>query len=281
MRRVRQSKIEVGQQRLKRRSGQILADLLKAAMLFLCILLLTGLSIWGYGLALSSPYLGIRETHVRGCKELTEKDVLALVDLKSGQNLLAVDAGAIRDRVQTNPWIKEVYIGREFPHRLVIEVRERTPLALLKKDDGFYLMDAQGLAFKKLEARDESDLTALTGCYRGGRLNRQLLEKSLDLFRYLQSDKSMFQIKSVAEVHGDEVFGFSVFTDSGICVRLGFDHYENKIKRLKPVLADLEKRSVNLRYVVIDLTDPTKITVQQRQIMAPASPGGTAKGYRT
>jgi hypothetical protein len=47
------------------------------------------------------------------------------------------------------------------------------------------------------------------------------------------------------------------------------------------VLTDLEKRNVNLKYVMIDLTDPTKITVQKRHILAPAAPGGPTKGYRT
>jgi cell division protein FtsQ len=235
----------------------------------------------GYSQAMTTTYFGLRETQVRGVKELTEKDVLALADLKPAQNLLAVNADAIRDRVRKSPWIKDVFVGRELPKRLVIEVRERTAIALLKKGDGFYLMDADGLAFKKLETGDESDLPALTGCYRDGRPNEPLLTKAIDLFNYLSTADGLFSIKSIAEVNGDEILGFSIFTDSGLCLRLGFDHYDNKIRRLKPVLTDLEKRNVNLKYVMIDLTDPTKITVQKRYILAPAAPGGPAKGFRT
>ena len=281
MRNVHQSKIKTGHQRLKRRSGQILGDTLKASFLLAGILLVTALLILGYTYTMGTTYFGIRETQVRGCKELTEKDVLVLAALKPTQNLLAVNADAIRDRVRSNPWVKDVYVGRELPERLVIEVRERTAIALLKKDDGFYLMDADGLAFKKLEAGDESDLPALTGCHRDGRLNKDLLTKSLALLHYLSTTKGLYSARSIAEVHGDEVCGFSVFTDRGLCLRLGFDHYDNKIKRLAPVLADLEKRNVNLKYVLIDLTDPAKITVQKRHILAPATPGGPVKGYRT
>jgi cell division protein FtsQ len=278
---IRHSRIETLHHRLKRRAGHILSDILKASLLLIIILTVTALLIVGYSHAMSTPYFGIRETQVRGCKELTEKDVLILAALKPAQNLLAVNADMIRDRVRKSPWIKDVFIGRELPKRLVIEVRERTAIALLKKDDGFYLMDADGLAFKKLEAGDESDLTALTGCFRDGRLNQQLLTKSIEMFRYLSTAESLFPIRSVAEVNGDEIFGFSIFTDGGLCLRLGFDHYDNKIKRLKPVLADLEKRDIDLKYVLIDLTDPAKITVQKRHILAPATPRGPAKGYRT
>jgi cell division protein FtsQ len=278
---VQQSRISAGHHRLKRRSGEILRDVLKASLLLTGILLLTALLILGYSQAMTTTYFGLRETQVRGVKELTEKDVLALADLKPAQNLLAVNADAIRDRVRKSPWIKDVFVGRELPKRLVIEVRERTAIALLKKGDGFYLMDADGLAFKKLETGDESDLPALTGCYRDGRPNEPLLTKAIDLFNYLSTADGLFSIKSIAEVNGDEILGFSIFTDSGLCLRLGFDHYDNKIRRLKPVLTDLEKRNVNLKYVMIDLTDPTKITVQKRHILAPAAPGGPAKGFRT
>jgi cell division protein FtsQ len=278
---VQQSRISAGHHRLKRRSGEILRDVLKASLLLTGILLVTGLLILGYSQTMTTTYFGLRETQVRGVKELTEKDVLALANLKPAQNLLAVNADAIRDRVRKSPWVKDVFVGRELPKRLVIEVRERTAIALLKKGDGFYLMDADGLAFKKLEAGDESDLPALTGCYWDGRPNQPLLTKALDLFNYLSTAEGLFSIKSVAEVNGDEILGFSIFTDSGLCLRLGFDHYENKIRRLKPVLTDLEKRNVNLKYVMIDLTDPTKITVQKRHILEPAAPGRPAKGFRT
>lgn len=281
MNHVSQSRISAGHHRLKRRAGQILSDILKASLLLTGILLITGLLIVGYSHTMSTTFFGVRETLVRGCKELTEKDVLVLAALKPYQNLLAVNADVIRDRVRKHPWIKDVHVGRELPKRLVIEVRERTAIALLKKDDGFYLMDADGLVFKKLEAGDESDLTALTGCYRNGRLNQQLLIKSIELFRYLSTEKALFSIKSIAEVNGNEIFGFSIFTDGGLCLRLGFDHYDNKIRRLKPVLDDLEKRNTDLKYVLIDLTDPAKITVQKRHILAPATPGRPAKGYKT
>jgi cell division protein FtsQ len=281
MNHVSQSRISAGHHRLKRRSGQILSDILKASLLLTGILLITGLLIVGYSHTMSTPFFGVRETLVRGCKELTEKDVLVLAALKPSQNLLAVNADVIRDRVRKSPWIKDVHVGRELPKRLVIEVRERTAIALLKKDDGFYLMDADGLVFKKLEAKDESDLTALTGCYKNGRLNQPLLIKSIELFRYLSTEKALFSIKSIAEVNGNEILGFSIFTDSGLCLRLGFDHYDNKIRRLRPVLDDLEKRNIDLKYVLIDLTDPAKITVQKRNILAPATPVRPAKGYKT
>jgi len=281
MKNIYQSKFRTRQQRLKRRSGQILKDIFKVLLVLTSIFTVTSLVIYGYCFLLSASYFGVRETSVRGCKELTEKDILNLASIRPSQNILAVNAEAITDKVKKNPWVKDVQVGREFPKRLVIEVQERTAVALLKKDNSFYLLDLDGVAFKKLENSDESDLPALTGCYREGQLNTHLLSKSLELLRYLSASKEFPNIRSIAEIHADEVLGFSLFTDNNLCLRLGYDYYENKIKRLMPVMADLERRNVPLKYLLIDLSDPTKITVQKRDILPPAGPGRRAKGYRT
>jgi cell division protein FtsQ len=281
MKNIYQSKFRTRQQRLKRRSGQILKDIFKVLLVLTSIFTVTSLVIYGYCSLLSASYFGVRETSVRGCKELTEKDILNLASIRPSQNILAVNAEAITDKVKKNPWVKDVQVGREFPKRLVIEVQERTAVALLKKDNSFYLLDLDGVAFKKLENSDESDLPALTGCYREGQLNTHLLSKSLELLRYLSASKEFPNIRSIAEIHADEVLGFSLFTDNNLCLRLGYDYYENKIKRLMPVMADLERRNVPLKYLLIDLSDPAKITVQKRDILPPAGPGRRAKGYRT
>ena len=108
-----------------------------------------------------------------------------------------------------------------------------------------------------------------------------LLSKALDRLRFLSVPKARPGIRSIAEIHVDEVLGFSIFTDNNLCLRLGYDNYESKIKRLIPVMADLEKRNIPLKYLLIDLADPTKITIQKKDILTPAAPERPAKGYRT
>ena len=84
-----------------------------------------------------------------------------------------------------------------------------------------------------------------------------------------------------AEINGNERYGISVFTNTGLCLFLGFDNYENKFKRLSPVLADLERRNIKTGHLYIDLSDPVKITVQQRGVLPPATAANTKKGFKT
>jgi cell division protein FtsQ len=275
------NRLETRKYRLKRQGKNILAEVSKAAILVVAVVAITAAMIQGYHYIVSCPYFHLKETVVRGCKELTEKDILTLAAIRPSQNLLAINPEAVTRRISSNPWIKDVYVGRELPNRLVIEVRERTAVALVKRDSQFYMLDPEGNLFKKLQTGDETDLPVLSGCYVGAKTDTLLLTKSLELLRFLSTLKDFPAINRVSEIHGHAVFGLSLFTDSGLCLQLGFDNYENKLKRLTPVMDDLDRRNLKPAFLFIDLSDPTKITVQRKNVLGPAAPTGSKKEFRT
>ena len=277
---VFKSKLEAKTYRLQRRSKHILHELFRTALLLGAISIVGAIMIFGYNFTVSSPYFQIKEVIVRGCKELTEKEILSYAAVKPSQNLLAINLRTIARRIESNPWVKEVSIGREFPNRLIIGIQERTAIALVKRDNGFNLLDTDGVVFKKLEKNDEVDIPVLNGCYSDDN-DSVIFTKSLELLRYLSASNEFPTIRNVAEIHGHEVFGLSLFTDSGLCIRLGFDSYENKLKRLNAVMADLERRNMKLGFLLIDLNDPAKIAVQKKDMLSPTIPIGSKKGYRT
>lgn len=274
---------EARKNRLRRRAGEVLREIGRALLLTAAIALVTAALLIGYDRLLCSPDLRIRETVVKGCKELTEKEILTLASVSAPSNLLTINRDAIARRIRANPWVQEVFVGREFPDRLVIVVRERKSVALIEKGNGLFLVDGQGTPFKKLETGEESDLPVLTGCVRGGVVDEALLKKSLALLNDLAGIKNRPEIGNVSEIHGNETFGFSLFTDAGLCLQLGFDGYENKLKRLAPVMEDLDRKNLKTGFLLIDLSNPEKINVQRRNVMeaaGPRKPTGTGKGFR-
>ncbi len=275
--------LEARKHRAKRRAGGVIREVIQVISLLAAIVVVTAGLLAGYDWVLSAPRLAVRETIVRGCKELTEKEILALAAVRPAANILAVNPDAISRRIRTNPWIKEVFIGREFPDRLVIVVRERTAVALLQREEGLHILDSDGTPFKKLETGDEANLPVLTGFVAGGRTNDVLVKKSIALLGYLAGPNAIPAIGAVSEVHGNETFGLSLFTDTGLCLQLGFDGYEGKFQRLLPVMADLDRKNLKVGFLLIDLSDPAKINVQQRNLLKPVGPrvaAGAGKGHR-
>ncbi len=275
------SRFETKKYRFRRRLRNLLRECLKAVALTAVIVVLAAAMVYSYSLVITLPYFQIRETVVRGCKELTEKDIISLASIKPHQNLLTINREAMDRKIMTNPWIKKVSIGRELPNRLVIVVRERTAAAMVKKNDDMFLMDTEGTLFKKLDPGDDADLPVLTGCFIGGKENAPLLKKSLEFLHFLAASTTFPTVKNISEIHCNEVFGFSVFTDNGLCLQLGFDSYENKLKRLIPILADLERKNPEPRFLRIDASDPTKITVQRKNVTRPVETEKPEKKYKT
>jgi cell division septal protein FtsQ len=103
----------------------------------------------------------------------------------------------------------------------------------------------------------------------------------MELLRHLAKKNDYPNIKNVSEINGNERYGLSVFTNSGLCLFLGFDNYESKFKRLFPVMVDLERRNLKTGHLYIDLSDPVKITVQRREVLAPVLEATGKKGFKT
>jgi cell division protein FtsQ len=262
----------VKRNRLKRHAGNMAREIGASVLLVSSIVMVTAALLIGCDWLLHSSFFAVRETVVKGCSEITEKDVLSIAKVSAGATLLTVNEEAIVRRISGNAWVKDVFVGREFPHRLVIWVQERTAVALIERENMLHLIDNSGEIFKKLEADEKADLPILTGFFSGNILNSALLGKSLALLNYLTGAKETPDIGTVSEVHGNETFGFSLFTDKGLCLQLGFEGYEAKLKSLAVVMADMERKNLKTGFMLIDLTNPEKINVQPRTAVQDEGP---------
>jgi len=269
--------LEARKNRLKRKSGKIAREMVTVSILLGVVLVMGVLLVFSYNYVLSSSYFRLEKTIVRGCEKTTEQDVISLSGLRPNQNILAVSMEGIARKIRANPWIEDVSVVREFPNRLIIEIRERKPIALLKKNESLFFMDNDGFIFKKLEG-ESVNLPVVTGCSENGKDDRTLIRKSIELIDFLSTSNSFPQIRNVSEIHSDEAVGFSLFLDSGLCLHVGFGDYENKLKRLRPIMADLTRRNLDQNFLLIDLHDPGKVTLQRRNV---AGTAGQARDLRT
>ena len=281
MKRSLRTKLLIRKNKLKCNSENVCLDYLQAVAMMAVIFIMTAGFIYVYNYAISSPYFVIKETSVKGCRELTEKDVMELAAIKPKQTIFSVNIKAMVRRISSNPWVENVAVSREFPNRLIVEIKERTPLASCRIDEDYYLLDKDGVLFKKLTLDDDVDIPVLTGYCRDGRMNTELFNKTIVLLKHLKTSRSFPAINAVSEINASEVSGLSLFTDNGFCLKLGFDNYEGKLKRLLPVITALNKKNIEQQFLNIDLRDMTKIHVERRGGLKPAERKGTKKGFRT
>jgi len=263
--------------RPKRRTGATRGEIFKTLVIVGLAGLLGFLMVYAYNFALCADYFQLKQVTIRGCKKISEEQITDLAGITVPLNILTANLGKMAGAIEENPWIRSASVGREFPDRLVIEVAERDAVALLKKGNELYIVDRDAVVFKKFMAGDSADAPVLTGFYRDGDLQRNLLEKTFEFLDYLSRSDYFPGIRNVSEIYVDEVYELAVFTDNHLFLNIGFEDYEKKLKRLKKVRADLARSGANKRVLTIDLVDPSRVVVQEGNVLSPKNLTGDSK----
>ncbi len=126
----------------------------------LVVALLAGGAV--YAVYFSSAF-ELRDVEVAGAQSISDDEVRCVADVPTGGSLATVDLGRIRSRVEAVASVADVEVSRQWPHTVVVDVEERTPVALIKRHvDGtdpadpacvrvpegeFRGLDASGVAF--------------------------------------------------------------------------------------------------------------------------------------
>ncbi len=224
----------------------------------------------GSGAVLTKPpsFLRVNEIVVpKPTAHLKELDVVKLSGVKKGDPLLTLSLVKVRENILRYPWVKEVSLSKHIPGRLLIEVEERMPVALLEissssaKESGLYLLDGGGKIFKRLEAEDSKDLPLLTG------LNKDEIQDHLrDYVRVLSwFDGEAFGVSELNWREGE----LTLFTQDP-CIQISFGKDETKelsiwsARKIRLLQAWPTIKTASQTPRSIDLTLERRIVVKQK-----------------
>ena len=250
--------------------GFLLKGICKATILIVVVAVLAFICRVVYGYMVDSPLLTLREVVIEGCRKISEREILSMTQLDRRPNILSVELDALRNKVETNPWIARAEIRRIFPDSISIKVTERRPAAIILLDRLYYI-DVQGAIFARVPEDQDIDYPILTGLHRedfkaNPDQSRALLSKALTLVTVME-DGEVLSKKDISEIHMDKAFGISIYTKEGaIEIKLGLDHYEPKWKRLERVWRHLREMSLNP--LSIDCNYEKRIIVKMREATA-------------
>jgi cell division protein FtsQ len=203
----------------------------------------------------TSPALAVRTIEVRGVERTRVADLLEASGLKEGVNVFSVDARQAQKRLLNLPWVKKAQVTRIVPDRIVVDVVEHQPVALINLE-GLYYVNRSGEVFKRVQPGEREDLPVLTGIARMGfrdqpeRARKQIRE-SLRLLKTLR-DLPCIAKRRVAEIHSDELMGPSVVLDPGaLTVRLGNQDLLGRLSTLCQLMDTLEKRRLKAHSILL------------------------------
>ena len=185
---------------------------------------------------LESPYFSVREIQVRGGEKFGGNEIVTMAGLKHGMNMWRIEPATIEKKVAKHPWVRRVLVRREFPRRVVIEIEERTPKAIVAMGKLYYV-DSDGVVFKEVGVGESVQFPLLTGLRPDELGNRDpaVRRKIQDAVRL--SDLMAKDSQTISEVHFEAADRVILYTTAyPLALHMGWGDWEGKVQRVDRVL---------------------------------------------
>lgn len=121
----------------------------KWAVISAVLVLLVAVGAWA---VLSSTFFGVRQIDVSGTRLVTAQQVKDAVALGPDDSLVTVDADAVEDRVEKLAPVADARVSRSWPGTLVVDVTERSPVAIVQVAGQPQVIDADGVPYAPASA---------------------------------------------------------------------------------------------------------------------------------
>lgn len=198
--------------------------------------------------ALTSPRFSIKKIEIQLEKKTPRASrisILKLADVKTGDNLFAIDPDEVAQRVEVHPWVRRATVSRAWPDALKITLEEHRPAVLVALGHLYYA-DKSGEIFKRYAPGERLSWPVITGLSRaeieaedeGGR------DRLRSAVRFLEELKVLgTSAPKISEIHL-EPLGLSFIEDTGLKVVVGSAPWRERLLRLPKVKAKLASRGV-------------------------------------
>lgn len=113
----------------------------------------------------ASTIFDVREVDVQGAVYTDPELLQSVIDDLMGEPVLLVDTQQAEDRLESVPWVENARVSTSFPHRVVIDLRERRPVATFQGADGEYrVIDVQSRVLDVI-VNQPADYMLITGSH--------------------------------------------------------------------------------------------------------------------
>ena len=216
---------------------------------------------------LFNRYFAVSEIQVRGGEKVGGSEIVTMAGLRHGMNLWKIDPRSIERKVAKHPWVRKVVVRREFPRRVVIEVEERVPKAIVALGK-LYFVDAEGVVFKEVGEGENVNFPLLTGLRfedlaAPGRVTRRKIQDAIRLGELMGGNAL-----TLSEIHFDAHDRLVLYTMRfPVALHVGWGEWDSKLQRLERVLSLWKGKEDRL--AALDLSFRDQVVARLRQVGKP------------
>jgi len=205
---------------------------------------------WMTGLVSGVEYFEVQDNVViEGCRVTTPAEIRELGEIRYHTNLFSINLGKLEAILVRHPWVGEVKVHRTWPNRLLIQVVEHVPEALVLQGDSgkeqLYYMDAKGVAFVTVKPGQDLDFPVITGLgdIQGTDKKKEILGDVIHFLKLVKTNNPNLPAQSISEIHLDKIEGIVVYlVEYSFPIYFGTGGVGKKYKQLHDVLGVLYKQ---------------------------------------
>jgi cell division protein FtsQ len=192
---------------------------------------------------LNHSYFSVREIKVSAGERIGGSEIVAMAGLSHGMNLWKIDTRKIEREIGRHPWVRSVQVRREFPHRVVIQVEERTAKGILVLGKLYYI-DADGNVFLQMKEGEKTDLPLLSGLSRQELSYHSTPKKIQSALRL--SDQLSQRSLPVSEIEFTKAGLVLYLASYPVVLHLGLEDWQEKLAMMDRIWAEWKGKETHL-----------------------------------
>jgi cell division protein FtsQ len=231
------------------------------------VLFLSAALAHSYYALIEAPWFRVQEVAIIGLKHIKEDEILNVLMIPSDVSLLNLKSAQLAKRLEALPWLESSSVQLSLPNRIVVEVTEREPLAVIHAED-FYLIDTEGRLVSRSTADQRQDFLLLEGLSgrnlkEGDALPPDALKGLKALLSALEESQHWLPLNSILECRWNEETGFALrLAKNTVSIQLGWDNFKQKLHHLQRIFGILEERQLWNSVVGIDLDSENRAYIE-------------------
>ncbi|PRX31111.1 cell division protein FtsQ [Orenia metallireducens] len=207
------------------------------------------LLILGLVSLVNSNYFQVEDIEIEGNKLLSDEYIITYCDLED-INIFNIDRQKLANKLVELPQIKGVVITRDLPKKLIIEVNERRPIAIVGIQSSYQIIDSEGQVIATTKNLAYWNLPLVTGVEvinDGKQLKISSEIKKAISYLGMLSDQLL---KDISELNISKGDGLQLFLVDGGIVKLS-SNFDNKAKSkiFTSVYNDLKSKGQKIEYI--------------------------------
>ena len=176
----------------------------------------------------------LQKIEINNTKYLTTNKVLEIVKPNLGKSIFFISLKNLHQEISSIKWVDKLNLKVNYPSKLIINLEEKIPLGIFKKDrEIYYYIDKNGKIIDLVKNLDNKNLIIISG--EAGLSDASKLINKINLLKNIN-------VKS-AEYIGSR--RWDIITNQNLRIKLPEENYEIALKDLNNIFLDIEKLKRN------------------------------------